>query len=888
MAFRVRFKNQLPVGGKRGSRMFRNSALVSTLALALLPGVSGALGLGGIQAQSALNEPFSAQIYLSDVATDELDTVKVSLASEVEFAKAGTERPFFLTNLKFRPQISSNGRAVIRVTSREPIKEPFLDFLVRVDWPKGQLIKEYTVLLDPPVTVNRPLPKQVQLARLPASVDTSAFPMHHGPVQKGSNLWGIARNMAPAAGASVAQTAMALYRANQAAFIHGNINQLRVGTVLEIPSANELFALDEGQADREFKAAIRGERVTAAPLTNISASQPEDRLQIASIPERAPWAKTPDTEQTQAAPSPQPSSQTTAETAGHDRASGTPAQTAPTGLAGQHEQTPTGGERRPGIGTIKNDLLLVQEAGESTRQETEELRGRIRELESQLSDIQRLLELSNERFAALQKSEPGQSEGPGLDPSADAPASQIEPHGKPEETVRGGIAAASTREDAPSAGTSHSDPENATSRGHLQAASDTDRYFWESVSRPPAPLVLSLALLLLILGWIYVRQRRRLEATLVPADLPPATPATAPANVRTASPAAERPPLDVASDLKDPTPSSELGNLGAETEERDVLSEAEVYIAYGRYREAAAILEEEINASPDRLDAKYKLADAYYGARDTKRLKALLEHLHMVGSDQADPDQWNRISGMLENLEGDGSEGPHPIAPGGAVRAAPSAENVERSMPQGKIPSPGTVRPDPTPEPDTETGLRPLDSPSQTQATPTQADSPGPPSQDMDLDIEDLDIMSTELSAPLDEASLPTREATSDLEIQLEDFDDLEQAGSTAASSASPYLDPLSLKDVSELPPDSQVDSLDISQPSIDILDSDFSSPHWYSSHWHKDSGMSGEVATKIDLARAYIEMEDPEAARILLEEVEREGNETQRAEAGAMMERLG
>jgi pilus assembly protein FimV len=129
------------------------------------------------------------------------------------------------------------------------------------------------------------------------------------------------------------------------------------------------------------------------------------------------------------------------------------------------------------------------------------------------------------------------------------------------------------------------------------------------------------------------------------------------------------------------------------------------------------------------------------------------------------------------------------------------------------------------------------------------------------------------------------------LEIQLEDLDDLddlEQAGSTAASSASPYLDPLSLKDVSELPPDSQVDSLDISQPSIDILDSDFSSPHWYSSHWHKDSGMSGEVATKIDLARAYIEMEDPEAARILLEEVEREGNETQRAEAGAMMERLG
>ncbi len=888
MAFRVCFEDRLPFG-KRGCRMFRYSALVSTLAFALLPGVSGALELGDIRAQSALNEPFVAQIDLSDVATDELESVKVSLASEAEFAKMGTERPFFLSNLEFRPQISSNGRAAILVTSHEPIKEPFLDFLVRIDWPKGQLIKEYTVLLDPPVTVNRPPPRRVQHPHLPASVDTSAFPMHHGPVQKGSNLWGIARNMAPAAGASVAQTALALYRANQAAFIHGNINQLRVGAVLEIPSANELFALNEGQADREFKAAIRGERVTAAPLTDISASQPENRLQIAGIPERAPWAKTTDAAQTQPVPSPQPSPHTTAETAEHDRASGTPAETVPTGLPGQHEQTPTGGEGRPGIGTIKDDLLLVQEAGESTRQETEELRGRIRELEGQLSDIQRLLELSNERFAALQKSESRQSEGAGLASLADAPASQIEPHGKPEETVRSGIAAASTREDAPSAGTSHSDPEEATSSDHSQAASDTDRSFWESVSRPPVPLILSLALLLLILGWIYVRQRQRPEETLVPADLPPTTPATAPASVRTASPATEQPPLDVVSDLKDPSPSSELGNLGAGTEERDVLSEADVYIAYGRYREAAAILEEEINASPNRLDAKYKLADAYYGARDTKHLKTLLEHLHRVGSDRTDPDQWNRISGLLENLEGDSSEGPNPIVPGGAVRsAAPPAENVERSMPQAKIPSLGKVRPDPTPEPDTETGLRPLDSPSQSQATPTQVDSPGPPSQDMDLDIEDLDIMSTELSAPLDEASFPTREATSDLEIQLEELDDLEQDGSTAVSSASPHLDPLSLEDVSKLPNDSQVDLLDVSQPSIDILDSDFSLPQWYSSHWQKDSGMSGEVATKIDLARAYIEMEDPEAARILLEEVDREGNETQRAEARAMMERLG
>jgi pilus assembly protein FimV len=127
-----------------------------------------------------------------------------------------------------------------------------------------------------------------------------------------------------------------------------------------------------------------------------------------------------------------------------------------------------------------------------------------------------------------------------------------------------------------------------------------------------------------------------------------------------------------------------------------------------------------------------------------------------------------------------------------------------------------------------------------------------------------------------------------DMEIQLEDLEDLEQAGSAAVSSASLPPEPLSLEDASKIQPDSQADSFDISLPSTDVLDGDFSSSQWHSTQWQKDSGMSDEVATKIDLARAYIEMEDPEAARILLEEVEREGNESQRDEARVMMERLG
>ncbi len=154
--------------------MFRRSVVTSTLSLALTPHLVGALGLGDIHIKSALNEPFVGQIELLDVAPDELNTVKVLLAAKAEFDKAGTERPQFLTELEFEPQASSEGRALIRVTSRRPVRESFLDFLIEVNWPQGRLVKAYTVLLDPPVTSNHRPPKGEQSAvRLPSQTPSS-------------------------------------------------------------------------------------------------------------------------------------------------------------------------------------------------------------------------------------------------------------------------------------------------------------------------------------------------------------------------------------------------------------------------------------------------------------------------------------------------------------------------------------------------------------------------------------------------------------------------------------------------------------------------------------------------------------------------------------------
>jgi pilus assembly protein FimV len=108
-----------------------------------------ALGLGEITLHSALNQPLRADIALVDAAGLEESELSVSLATADEFSRAGVERVFFLDNLKFTPVLRGN-RSLIQVTSSKPVSEPFLNFLVQLDQPNGRLLREYTVLIDPP------------------------------------------------------------------------------------------------------------------------------------------------------------------------------------------------------------------------------------------------------------------------------------------------------------------------------------------------------------------------------------------------------------------------------------------------------------------------------------------------------------------------------------------------------------------------------------------------------------------------------------------------------------------------------------------------------------------------------------------------------------------
>ena len=112
-----------------------------------------ALGLGEIHLNSALNQPFDADIELVSPSPDELSSLKVGLASSDTFSKYGIDRPQFLSNFAFRVARTSDGHDVLKVTSNASVTEPYVTFLIEASWPRGRVVREYTVLLDPPVFV---------------------------------------------------------------------------------------------------------------------------------------------------------------------------------------------------------------------------------------------------------------------------------------------------------------------------------------------------------------------------------------------------------------------------------------------------------------------------------------------------------------------------------------------------------------------------------------------------------------------------------------------------------------------------------------------------------------------------------------------------------------
>src|ERR1700691_192818 len=134
-----------------GEKMFVTLPRITLMACLICPSFAWALGLGEIHLNSALNEPMNAEIDLIAAQPDELTALRATLAGKDAFTRYGIDRPPFLSTLTFKVGKGKDGRDALLVRSTDAIPEPFVTFLVDVNWARGHLMREYTVLLDPPV-----------------------------------------------------------------------------------------------------------------------------------------------------------------------------------------------------------------------------------------------------------------------------------------------------------------------------------------------------------------------------------------------------------------------------------------------------------------------------------------------------------------------------------------------------------------------------------------------------------------------------------------------------------------------------------------------------------------------------------------------------------------
>lgn len=219
----------------------RKLVLAMAAASALSSGMANALGLGELTLKSAQNQPLDAEIELLDVRDLTAAEVAPSLAPPEEFSKAGVAFPTYLEDLTFTPVINPNGRSVLRVTSSQPLPGSVVKFLVQVMWPQGRLLRDYSVLLDQAKAQGKQ-PAAANVA--PAVTGASNY-----TTQRRDTLWQIAARNSQ--GGSIQQTMIAIQALNPDAFIGNNINQLKVGQVLRLPDQQQVQNIPQGEAVRD-------------------------------------------------------------------------------------------------------------------------------------------------------------------------------------------------------------------------------------------------------------------------------------------------------------------------------------------------------------------------------------------------------------------------------------------------------------------------------------------------------------------------------------------------------------------------------------------------------------------------------------------------------------
>ncbi|AKH20250.1 FimV family protein [Sedimenticola thiotaurini] len=625
--------------------MFRKSHV---LLLLLMPSASVfALGLGGVRVESALNEPLNARVELISVDQTAVEDIRVKLAGPEIFNRAGVARPYLLSKLRFKPVIPEHGSPYIQVSTRDAVREPFLDFLLEVSWPQGNLVREFTILLDPP-TYRPPRTESVatQPVQSPApEADSAAVTTTYGPVQRSETLWVIAGKVFSDAGISRNRAMIGLLRANPDAFRQGNINFLKKGALLRIPTPEEIAAISEAGARvaiKEQMAAWRKGRATAA------------------APSPAPMDRKPDPRPVQSEVVADPTgTQATVVADGDSQAAQPPA-------PGEAEQEMSASERKQLRVVEPEENWQLGEKGEAKypARESDKLREAIKDSEQELVAVQEINKDITELRAALEsKVEALRKALEEKDAELEKLRQQIAQTGVTPQTGTGD-AAMVPAEPTPPGNVSTSAP---VTKQPTDSAGWKDEYWMILMGA-----VIAVLLLLLLLS---NRGRKRQEAYRGPKlfehsdDPVDASSDKLETSLDDAVEQAEAPMSKVATPSQSMEQKTET-SPGKSHDIGSILMEADIYLAYRRYSQAEALVQEAMEENPDSFELKAKLLEIYAFRRDKQSFSRYLDRVYPVLMTQA-PELWEKVIDMGQPLVPD-----HPAWSGGE-----GEDTIEMTLP---------------------------------------------------------------------------------------------------------------------------------------------------------------------------------------------------------------
>ena len=648
---------------------FKKRAVAVAVAscLSFAPWLAEAAGLGKLTVLSGLGQPLRAEIELN-ASRAELAGMSARLAPQSAFREAGIDYATALYDLRFAIEKRSNGTPVLKISSAKPVNDPFMDFLIELNWPAGPIVREYTFLLDPPEVAARVAARPVstaearvvETARGPAAAPTAPV-RSEAPkaatvtpravteskksgeagthlVQQGETLRKIAGETKHE-GVSLEQMLVGLFKKNPDAFIGDNINRLKAGAILNVPDKATVAAVPAAEA-KKFYVEQAGDwnsyrQKLAATAVKGQAKQ-EDAAQSAAgkitarVEDKASLA-----EQSK------------------DQVKVSKAEMAAKGAAGG----------RPAA-AVEEDLIAKGKA-------LKEAQDRLAVLEKNVVELQKLVDMKTQRLAELQQQASGKKEElkpatpaeppkpvvPAEPPKAAEPAPAVEPP-KPVEPPK---AAEEVKPvEAPKA-PDVKPPEAPKQPAAAPApASDFD----------PLPLIGGGGLLALLAGYFLLR-RRRTEPDPAHTAAVPGPSSLGPNSVFRMTGGQS---VDTGNVPLQTGDFSQTGPGTIDTDEVDPVAEADVYMAYGRDAQAEEILIEALRKDPHRTAIHAKLLEIYSNRKSVKQFDTLASELYaQTGGVGA---EWEKVAAMGAALDPE-----NPLYSSGRSAVPSEAESATAAAP---------------------------------------------------------------------------------------------------------------------------------------------------------------------------------------------------------------